>query len=61
MSGRTDAERLEWLDGVGDFSVTSHANEYCFLHLDRCGVKEMFSGDNIAEAIDAAMDAEEQE
>ena len=57
MSGRTDTDRLEWLDGVGDFSVTRHANEYSFLHLNRCGVKEMFSGDDISEAIDAAMDA----
>ena len=57
---RTDTERLEWLDDAGSFSVYRHANEYSFLHLDRCGVKEMFSGDNISEAIDAAMNAEER-
>ena len=57
---RTDTERLDWLNDAGSFSVYRHANEYSFLHLNRRGVKEMFSGDTIAEAVDAAMNAEER-
>ena len=58
MSGRTDTERLEWLQTVGDFDVTCHANEYYFLHLRSFDPQAVFSGDTLAEVVDMAIDAQ---
>ena len=66
MSERTDTERLDWLESIKDpswplWGVEMHRGWLIALLLVGECAEDMFAtGDTIREAINAAMDAEEQ-